>query len=178
MNSLLPGFWTGGRGLSDPFADMRREMESLFNRSSRGLPSFETGFAMPAVNIAETPDSIEVTAELPGVDEKDISVDLEGSRLVISGEKKAEEKKEDKNWRVVESSYGAFQRAITLPFEPQDSDCSAHFDKGVLHLKIAKPRKAQGQNKKIEVKSGAPTGGIAERGQEQAQGAGQEQPKG
>jgi HSP20 family protein len=151
----LPGLWTGGRGLSDPFADSRREMESFFNRSGRGS-SFESGFAMPAVNVAETPDSIEVTAELAGVDEKDISIDLDGSQLVISGEKRAEEKKEEKNWRVIESSYGSFQRSIALPFEPQEADCEAHFDKGVLHLKIAKPQKGPTQNKKIEIKTGAP----------------------
>lgn len=162
MKSFLPGFWTGGRALSDPFADMRREMESFFNRSGRGWPAFETGFAMPAVNVAETQDAVEVTAELPGVDEKDISIDLEGSRLVISGEKKAEEKKEEKNWRVVESSYGSFQRSIALPFEPKESDCTAHFDKGVLHLRIAKPKNAQGQSSKIEIKPGAPPSAGAE----------------
>ena len=156
MKTLLPGFWTGARGLSDPFSDMRREMESFFNRPGRNWPSLETGFAMPAVNVAETPDSIEVTAELPGVDEKDISIDIDGSRLIISGEKKAEEKKEEKNWRVVESSYGSFQRTIALPFEPKEADCTAHFDKGVLHLQIAKPKNGQEQNRKIEIKPGAP----------------------
>jgi HSP20 family protein len=162
MKSLLPGLWTGGRGLADPFADMRREMESFFNRSGRGWPTFESGFPMPAVNVAETPDAIEVTAELAGVDEKDISIDLDGSRLVISGEKKAEEKKEDKNWRIIESSYGSFQRSISLPFEPKEADCEAHFDKGVLRLKIAKPKNGQSQNKKIEIKSGAQPGAEGE----------------
>ncbi|MBX9757966.1 MAG: Hsp20/alpha crystallin family protein [Beijerinckiaceae bacterium] len=145
-------------------------MESLFNRSGRGWPSFEAGFATPAINVAETPDAIEVTAELAGVDEKDISIDLDGSRLVISGEKKAEEKKEEKNWRVVESSYGSFQRSIALPFEPQESDCEAHFDKGVLHLKIAKPKTAQAQNKKIEIKAGAPPSGQGQQSGQQGGG--------
>lgn len=156
MKSLLPGLWTGGRSLPDPFTDMRREMDAFFNRPVRGLPTFDAGFATPAVNVAETPDAIEVTAELPGVAEKDISVDLDGTRLVISGEKRAEEKKEDKNWRLIESSYGSFQRVIALPFEPQEGDCAAHFDKGVLHLRIAKPKAEQQQNRKIEIKPGAP----------------------
>jgi len=162
MKSLLPGLWSGGRGLPDPFADMRREMDAFFNRTGRGWPTFDAGFATPAVNVAETPDAIEVTAELPGVDEKDISIDLDGSRLIISGEKKAEERKDEKNWRVIESSYGAFQRAIALPFEPQDGDCEAHFDKGVLHLRIAKPKAQQQQNRKIEIKPGAPPRNGAE----------------
>lgn len=165
MKSLLPSLWTGGRGLSDPFPDMRRELESFFNRSARNWPSFDTGFAMPAVNIAETPDAIDVTVELAGVDEKDISIDLDGSRLIISGEKKAEDKKEEKNWRVIESSYGSFQRSITLPFEPKEADCSAHFDKGVLSLSIAKPKNGTAQARKIEIKPGSPASAQAAPGQ-------------
>lgn len=155
MKSLLPSFWSGGRGLSDPLADMRREIDSFFNRSGRAWPGLEVGFPVPAINVAETPDAIEVTAELPGVDEKDISVDIDGGRLIISGEKRAEEKKEEKNWRVVESSYGSFQRVISLPFEPQSEACEAHFDKGVLRLKIAKPKNAPQQKSRIEIRTGA-----------------------
>ncbi len=161
MRSLIPSFWTGGRGMSDPVADMRREMQSLFSRSGGSWPSPEVGFPLPAINIAETADAIEVTVELPGVDEKDISVDIDGGRLIISGEKKAEEKKEDKNWRVVESSYGSFQRVISLPFEPQSEACEAHFDKGVLRLTIARPKNAPQQKSRIEIKSGENKSGAS-----------------
>lgn len=155
MKSFLPGLWNGGRGMSDPFAEMRREMDAFFGQGGRGWPALDAGFATPAVNVAETPESIEITAELPGVDEKDISISLDGARLVIAGEKKAEETKEEKNWRLVESSYGAFQRVVALPFEPQNKDCDARFDKGVLRLRIAKPKTVQQQTRKIEIKPGA-----------------------
>ena len=89
--------------------------------------------------MAETADSIEVTAELPGVDEKDINVSLNRNQLVISGEKKEETKKDEKDWHVEERSYGSFYRSMSLPFNPAEGEVEAHFDKGVLHVNIKKP---------------------------------------
>ena len=97
-----------------------------------------------------------MTAELPGVDEKDINVSLEDNQLVISGEKNAESRKEEKDWHVEERSYGSFYRSISLPFEPEDGAVDAHFDKGVLHLTIKKPAKAIKATKTIGIKTGAP----------------------
>ena len=110
----------------------------------------------PAVSVAETNDAFEVTAELPGVDENDINVSLDDNQLVISGEKKAESTKEEKNWHVEERSYGSFYRSMLLPFEPEDGAIEAHFDKGVLHLTIKKPAKAVKTTKTINIKPGAP----------------------
>ncbi len=157
MKSLLPGLWTGGRALVDPFTEMRRDLDAMFNRVGRSWPSFDIGAAPPAVNVAETDESIEVTAELPGVDEKDITLDIDGNRLMICGEKKAEMEKEGKNWHVMERSYGSFQRSVALPFEPKAEACDARFDKGVLYLKITKPQISRQPQKKIEIKSGAPS---------------------
>ena len=97
------------------------------------------GAGMPVIDVAETNDAIEVNAELPGVDEKDIKVSLEGNRLAISGEKKGETKKDEKDWHVEERRYGSFYRLLPLPFKPEDGAIEAHFDKGVLHLNIKKP---------------------------------------
>ena len=92
-----------------------------------------------------------MTAELPGVDEKDIKVSLDENQLVISGVKKAESTKEEKDWHVVERSYGSFYRSMSLPFEPEDGAIDAHFDKGVLHLTIKKPAKALKVSKTISI---------------------------
>jgi HSP20 family protein len=84
--------------------------------------------------------------------------------LVISGEKKAESKKEEKDWHIEERSYGSFYRLISLPFEPEDGAVDAHFDKGVLHLVIKKPAKAIKTSKTIDIKTGASsTAGAAPR---------------
>ena len=87
---------------------------------------------------------------------KDIKVSLDENQLVISGEKKAESAREEKNWHVEERSYGSFYRSMSLPFEPEDGAVDAHFDKGVLHLTIKKPVKATKVTKTINVKTGAP----------------------
>ena len=155
--NLLPRLWTTSQELtSDPFRAMRREMENALRAVDQNWPSADIGAGAPAINVAETKDAYEVTAELPGVDQKDINVSLEDNQLVISGEKNAESRKEEKDWHVEERSYGSFYRSISLPFEPEDGAVDAHFDKGVLHLTIKKPAKAIKATKTIGIKTGAP----------------------
>jgi HSP20 family protein len=107
--------------------------------------------------VAETKDALEVTVEVAGVDEKDINVSLDGNQLVISGEKKEETKKDEKDWHIVERSYGSFYRSMSLPFKPEDRAVEAHLDKGVLHVNIKKPSEVVKSVKAIEIKPGAPT---------------------
>jgi HSP20 family protein len=151
----LPRLWTSSQDLMDPFRAMRREMENAYRAFDQGSSSPSIGAGAP-ISVAETKDAFEVTAELPGVDEKDIKVSLDENQLVISGLKKAESTKEEKDWHVVERSYGSFYRSMSLPFEPEDGAIDAHFDKGVLHLTIKKPAKATKVSKTISIKSGAP----------------------
>ena len=154
MASLLPSLWS-----DDPFKAMRREMDDFLANFARRLPTADIGAEVPAVNIAETKDAIEITADLPGLDEKEIKVNLDGNRLVISGEKKKESEQKDKNWYVVERSYGAFHRGILLPFEPAENAVDAVYDKGVLRLTVKKPAEIQKSKKTIEIKApSAPTG--------------------
>jgi HSP20 family protein len=149
----LPRLWTQDL---DPFRAMRREMENVFRAFSQTPSSADIGAGAPAIGVVETNDAFEVTAELPGVDEKDINVSLDDNQLVISGEKKAESTKEEKDWHVEERSFGSFYRSMLLPFEPEEGAVEAHFDKGVLHLTIKKPAKAVKTTKTINVKTGAP----------------------
>jgi HSP20 family protein len=143
---------------------MRREMENALRAFDQNLSTPDIGAGAPAINVAETRDAFEVTAELPGVDEKDIKVSLDDNQLVISGEKKAESAKEEKNWHVEERSYGSFYRSMSLPFEPEDGAVDARFDKGVLHLTIKKPAQAIKTTKTIDIKTGAaPSTGSAPR---------------
>jgi len=163
--NLLPRLGTTSQELPwDPLRAMRREMENALRAFDQISPSPDIGAGAPAINVAETNDAFEVTAELPGVDEKDIKVSLDNNQLVISGEKKAESTKEEKDWHVQERSYGSFYRSMSLPFEPEDGGVDAHFDKGVLHLTIKKPAKTIKTSKTIDIKTGAPpTTGTAPR---------------
>src|SRR4249920_4198250 len=151
----LPRLWTTNQELVDPFRAMRREIENAVRSYDQNSSSPGIGAGAPAINVAETKDAFEVTAELPGVDEKDIKVSLDDNQLVISGEKKAESTKEEKDWHVEERSYGSVYRSMSLPFEPEAGAIDAHFDKGVLHLTIKKPAKAIKTTKTIEIKTGA-----------------------
>jgi HSP20 family protein len=81
---------------------------------------------------------------------------LDGNHLVISGEKKEETKKDEKDWHVEERSYGSFYRSVSLPFKPEDGAVEAHLDKGVLHVHIKKPAEVAKSVKTIEIKPGAP----------------------
>src|SRR5271166_6614911 len=155
--NLLPRLWTTSPELtSDPFRAMRREMENALRAFDQNSSAADIGAGAPAISVAETTDAFEVTAELPGVDEKDIKVSLDENQLVISGEKKAESTKQEKDWHVEERSYGSFYRSMSLPFEPEDGAVEAHFDKGVLHLTIKKPAKAIKTTKTIDIKTGTP----------------------
>lgn len=150
MASLLPSLWSSNL---DPFKAMRRDMEDFFTSFARRWPATDVGAEAPAVNIAETKDAIEVTADLPGLDEKDIKVNLDGNRLVISGEKKKESEQKDKSWFVVERSYGAFHRGILLPFEPAENAVEATYEKGVLRLLVKKPAEIEKSKRTIEIKT-------------------------
>jgi HSP20 family protein len=137
----------------DPFRAMQRDIDTLFSDYAK---DWTKGMRMPAINVGESDGEIDITAELPGVDQKDIKLSIEGNRLILSGEKREENKSDEKNWHVVERSYGSFHRAIALPFAPASDAVEAHFDNGVLHLRVKKPSTAEAQQQKIEIKTGAP----------------------
>src|SRR6266446_5741432 len=107
VRPYLPSFF--GRG-DDPFGSLFREVQKTFEDFSQRTPfaRFSSDTLSPKIDIAESKDAIEVTAELPGVDEKDLDVTLAKGMLTIRGEKKTErdEQDKDKNWHVVERSYG------------------------------------------------------------------------
>jgi HSP20 family protein len=151
----LPSLW-GQAPTFDPFKAVRREVEEALRAFNQGSFSSSIGAGVPAINVAEAKDAFEVTAELPGVDDKDIKVSLDGNQLIISGEKRAEKTKDEKDWHVEERSFGSFYRSMSLPFEPEDGAVEAHFDKGVLHVAIKKPAIATKSTKTIDIKTSTP----------------------
>jgi len=140
----------------DPFGSLFREVQKTFEDFSRRPPlaGFGPEVMAPKIDIAESKDAIDLTAELPGVDEKDVDVTLADGMLTIRGEKKTarDERDKDKNWHVVERSYGSFSRAISLPFDPEPGKVEAKFDKCVLHVHLPKPAEVAKKQQKIEIK--------------------------
>jgi HSP20 family protein len=149
----LPSFF--GRG-DDPFGSLFREVQKTFEDFSQRTPfaRFSADMLSPKIDVAESKDAIDVTAELPGVDEKDVDVTLADGMLTIRGEKKTErdEQDKDKNWHVVERSYGSFSRIIPLPFDPDPAKVEAKSDKGVLRVHLPKPAEVAKKQQKIEIK--------------------------
>jgi HSP20 family protein len=106
-------------------------------------------------DVAETDDTVKITADLPGLTEKDVDVTLAEGVLTIKGERKTEKKSDEKNkhYRRIERSYGAFERAMSLPTDVDESKISADFKNGVLELTLPKKPEAKKKAKKIQVKA-------------------------
>jgi len=101
--------------------------------------------------VSETDDEIRVKAELPGMDEKDIAVELEENMLVIRGERKAEKETKNRNYHVSEMSYGGYHRSIPLPARIDRDKAKAKFKRGVLTLTLPKTEKARAERRRIPI---------------------------
>jgi HSP20 family protein len=149
--------WRWGRE-EDPFVSLKK-MNKLFEDFSRGfeLEPFgkKTGAAFePKVNVSESEREIKVSAELPGLDDKDIDVSLSENELTIKGEKKEGKEEKKENYYHMERSYGAFSRTLPLPCKVESDKVQAQFSKGVLTITLPKSAEAIKETKKIEVKTG------------------------
>ena len=154
FRSLTP--FRRGFEMTDPFTSLQRQMNRLFEDFSVGLPALPgDGSAVePSVDVKETDKTVEVEAELPGVDEKDIQVTFEDGVLTLKGEKKAEKTESKPGYYMSERSYGSFARALSIPSSIDVNKISADFNKGVLKVVLPKLAEAQTKAKKIEVNTG------------------------
>jgi HSP20 family protein len=164
LRSLIPIGRERGvarRGFTDPFAALQGEIERLFDDFARGWPTPTRGWPtisrtselMPSMDVVETDKEFEITAELPGLQEKDVQVNVADNVLTIKGEKKAEKEEKDKNYRMFERSYGSFYRTLELPDGINADNIKANLSNGVLKVTVPKP--APAQVKKVEVKAAA-----------------------
>jgi len=156
--------WRSRRADVAPASDM--QYFALQERINRMFEDFLQGFGMepfdlsqaqgdatPRVDITETDTHMRVTAELPGVAEKDVEVFLEDGALTIRGEKKAEKETKEGGVHRLERSFGSFQRRIPLPIEVQDDGVAATFKNGVLTVELRKSEPDARKAKRIEVRS-------------------------
>ena len=145
---------------TDVFDTMRQEMNRLFDTFDRGwpgLPSLLRGDAgrdwlSLDVDVRDEGKAIVIEAELPGVEEKDVSVTLTNGLLTISGEKRFEREEKKDNYYLAERSYGGFRRTLPLPDVVDDGKIEARFDKGVLRVTAAKRPETVKAERRIEIK--------------------------
>ena len=129
------------------FGALQNEMNRLFN-TVFDTPAPGNGGAtmrrwMPAMDLVETDDAYVLRADLPGLDEKDVSIEFEDNVLTISGERKSEHESKSEGYHRVERAFGAFSRSLTLPQGVDAEKVEANFDKGVLEVRIPKPAEAR-----------------------------------
>lgn len=131
-----------------PFRRSLFEIEPAFRRT------FEVG-SVPAVDIVEKDNAYEVTADLPGFDQKNIEVQLQNGSLCIKGERKSEKEEKKEGYHLTEREFGSFERRFTLPEGVDPDKIEASLKKGVLTVTLPKKPEAQKPTKKIDVKAAA-----------------------
>ncbi|MDP2244220.1 Hsp20/alpha crystallin family protein [Pseudomonas sp.] len=128
-----------------PFGRRMLDVEPFFRRELMG-------HGIPAVDIAEKEKSFEITAELPGMDEKNIEIKLSNGNLVIKGEKREQTEEKKKDYYLSERHYGSFERIFNLPKGVDAEKIEAHFSKGVLTISLPKKPEAIKPEKHIDIK--------------------------
>jgi HSP20 family protein len=148
--------------------DLRSEIDRVFEnfdwnflrsparRAGSSLISLlphDMGWGMPAIDLVENDQAYKFTAELPGMDEKNIEIGLSDSTLIISGEKKEEREEKKESYRLSERRYGSFERSLKVPHGVDTSKIAATFKNGILTVSLPKTTKARQPKKKIAVRA-------------------------
>jgi HSP20 family protein len=134
----------------EPFS---QEVNRLFNTLFDVGDSPAAQRWLPAMDLVEAEDHFVLKADLPGLGEDDVSIEIQDNTLTVSGERSAEHEQHERGWYRVERQFGRFSRSLTLP-EGIDADAvSAAFDKGVLEVRIPKPEERK--PRRVEIKAGS-----------------------
>jgi HSP20 family protein len=139
--------------LIEPFTQLKTEVDRLFESFPFRLPSMKLGhFATaPALEMSETDKNYKISAEIPGIDPDDVEVTFDDGVLRIAGEKKEEREENERGYRLSERSYGAFERAVSLPSAANPDKIEARFKNGVLTITIAKAGEKNQNVRKIKI---------------------------
>lgn len=136
---------------SNPLVSLQREIDRLFDGFARNLAGHVAGSLAPTMDMSETDKEFEITAELPGLEEADVQLNVVDNILTIRGEKKNQREEKEKNYYLLERSYGSFSRSLELPNGVDLDSIKAVISKGVLKVTVPKP--VPSQTRKIEIKA-------------------------
>jgi HSP20 family protein len=136
----------------EPFT---REVDRLFDTFFG--PQRDARRWVPPVDLVEVDDHFVLRADLPGLSEGDVSIEVQDGTLTISGERKTEHEEQERGWYRIERSFGSFSRSLTLPDGVDADAISANFDRGVLEVRVPKP--AERKPRRVEIGTGAGTNG-------------------
>ena len=147
--------WEPAVELNSIQSEMNRLFNSLFDTPVRASTGDTARRWIPAMDLVESEDNYVLHADLPGLSEQDINIELESGVLTISGERRSEQRQEKNGYRRIERAYGNFSRSLTLPDGVNADAVEASFDKGVLEVRIPKPEQIKPRKVSISVGSGA-----------------------
>lgn len=150
-----------GQALQRPFFhSLQHEIDRVFDRFMDNGPFSaselleRTGRRVwPAIDVADTETAVEISAEIPGVKEDDLDVSITDGSLVLKGEKSSDHEEKEKDYMLVERTYGSFRRTVPLGFTPEDGKVEAKFANGVLKVRVEKPKEAASKTQRIAVKA-------------------------
>jgi HSP20 family protein len=145
--------WEPLRELGTLQTEMNRLFNTVFDTPSGGNGATMRRW-MPAMDLLETEDAFVLKADLPGLSEEDVNIELEDSTLTVSGERRAEHERNGEDYYRVERASGAFHRSLTLPKGVDPEAVTASFDRGVLEVRIPKPE--QRKPRRIEIAGAGP----------------------
>jgi HSP20 family protein len=144
--------WEPAREVASLQQEMNRLFSSFFDTPAPGGSNGETLRRwVPAMDLVETEDAFVLKADLPGLDENDVKLEVEDNVLTVAGERKAEHEDKKEGYYRVERAYGAFRRSLTLPEGVDPEAVSARFSKGVLSVRIPKPENRKPRRVSIKV---------------------------
>ncbi len=151
---------------TDPFLQIRQEMDRIFDTALSGFgfpsmgfgrertPMAQTDWLKPTLDIGASNKEYTISVELPGVDEKDVQLELINDTLKIKGEKKQQKEEKEKNYYRMERSYGSFQRTLSLPEDADQDGISAVYMNGIMEITIPRKVAPKTEVKQIEIKTG------------------------
>lgn len=143
--------WDPTRELTGLQSDMNRLFDSFFSPGGTSGP--EVRRWIPAMDLVETDDSLMLKADLPGLTEDDVSVEVQDHVLTVSGERRADHEEHEEGYHRIERAYGHFTRTVTLPEGIDQDAVTANFDNGVLEVRIPKP--AETKPRQVAIGKGA-----------------------
>ena len=146
--------WEPLREMSSLQTEMNRLFNTVFDRPPVGVSGARQW--MPAMDLHETKDHFVLRADLPGMAEEDVSIELEDNVLTVSGERKVDHDERGEGFHRVERAFGAFSRSLTLPKGVDPESVNAGFERGVLEVRIPKPERRKPRKISIGANDGAP----------------------
>lgn len=164
--AIVPVQRSGGVLQYSPVTHFHREIDRVFDDFFRsfGFPSIDFGrgsapiaqrdWLKPTLDVAASEKEYTITVELPGVDERDVQLELSDDTLVIKGEKKSGKEEKDKNYYRMERSYGSFQRVLSLPEDAEQQGIGASHKEGILTITIPRKAKAAAKSQRIPINIG------------------------